>query len=148
MTGTPSGDSVVPMFTYADSRVCPSCRSSLPPDPGSTYRCGICHVPLGDPLAGRIFTALRGVDELVEELRAVSRRQLEEAAVRRAQERQLAASVASQSAATTPSAPAQAAAAPPPGAPAPSAASSTSSPPPSSPPPYPRLSHPPAPRAV
>lgn len=114
MTGTPSGDSVVPMFTYADSRVCPSCRSSLPPDPGTTYRCGICHVPLDDPLAGRIFTALRGVDELVEELRAVSRRQLAEAAVRRAQERQLAASIAAPAAVSSPPAPARADAPPPP----------------------------------
>jgi len=62
-----------PLFTYADTRVCPSCRTPLPAIPDVFHRCTTCGVPLGDPLAGEVFSALQRVDSLVEDLREVAR---------------------------------------------------------------------------
>ncbi len=60
------------MFTYADPRVCPSCREPLPQDVSPDHRCTTCDVLLGHPRAAEVFQALQRVDTLVERLRAAS----------------------------------------------------------------------------
>lgn len=59
------------MFTYADPRACPSCRTpsyAVAPD----SRCPTCHVLLDHPRAAEVRAALERVDTLVSRLRAVS----------------------------------------------------------------------------
>ena len=56
------------MFTYADPRACPSCRTRLSEQ---SSRCTTCDVPLGHPLATQVFESLQRTDVLVAELRAV-----------------------------------------------------------------------------
>ncbi len=60
------------MFTYADPRVCPSCREPLPQGLAPDHRCRTCDVLLGHPRAAEVFQALERVDTLVGRLRAVS----------------------------------------------------------------------------
>lgn len=59
------------MFTYADPRVCPSCREQLPQPVSAEHSCTTCGVSLGHPLAAAVFASLERTDTLVEQLRAV-----------------------------------------------------------------------------
>lgn len=60
------------LTTYADPRVCPSCREPLPQPLSPDDRCATCDVSLGHPRAAEVFAALQRVDTLVARLRAVS----------------------------------------------------------------------------
>lgn len=60
------------MFTYADPRVCPSCREALPETVPADHRCATCDVPLGHPRAAEVFVALQRADTLVARLRAAA----------------------------------------------------------------------------
>ncbi|MCW2813772.1 MAG: hypothetical protein JWN84_1227, partial [Nocardioides sp.] len=61
------------MYTYADPRACPSCRTELPADLSSDDRCATCDVVLGHPRAAEVYQQLQRVDTLVARLRAASR---------------------------------------------------------------------------
>ena len=60
------------MLTYADTRVCPSCREPLPRPTSPGHRCTTCGVPVGHPFAADVFVALQRVDTLVERLRTTA----------------------------------------------------------------------------
>jgi hypothetical protein len=60
------------MYTYADPRVCPSCREPLPQPVSPGHRCTTCGVDVGHPVAGEVFVALQRADVLVEQLRALA----------------------------------------------------------------------------
>jgi predicted amidophosphoribosyltransferase len=50
------------MLTYADTRVCPSCREPLPQPTSPDHRCSTCGVAVGHPFAADVFVALQRVD--------------------------------------------------------------------------------------
>ncbi len=52
---------------YADTTVCPDCRSALPTAP---LRCPTCDLPLQGPLATQLLSTLRAADDLLVQLRA------------------------------------------------------------------------------
>ena len=56
------------MSRLVDPTICPDCRGLL--DPSGT--CTVCGLQLAGPLAGRLWTAMQGADQLVEQLRAAS----------------------------------------------------------------------------
>ncbi|MEO9326007.1 hypothetical protein ABFT23_21105 [Nocardioides sp. C4-1] len=59
-------------FTYADPRLCPSCRTTLRQPVAPDGRCETCAVPLGHVLATEIFESLRRTDLLAARLRALA----------------------------------------------------------------------------
>jgi hypothetical protein len=91
------------MFTYADPRVCPSCRRPLPRPTAPDHRCATCGVPVGHPAAAAVYTALQRTDELVAQLRAARWQEQEPRAAARVPA--YAAAAAGPAASTTPTAP-------------------------------------------
>jgi hypothetical protein len=57
----------VPRPRYADTSVCPDCRSTLPPAP---FRCPTCALPLQGFLASQLLRTLQEADDLLDRLRA------------------------------------------------------------------------------
>jgi len=52
---------------YADTALCPDCRTPLPPSP---FRCPACALPLQGFLATQLLSTLREADDLLDRLRA------------------------------------------------------------------------------